>query len=123
MVVPEYESGGRMWPHIHSRILASLFLSQLTMLGYFGVKKFRYAPLLIPPLVATLVFAYICRKFFYPSFSVSPLSATSKEPKIPPSIESIIEAYTPQCLASTLTLDVEAEPTKGTQEDGVLVDE
>ena len=122
-MVPKYESGGRMWPHIHSRIVASLLLSQLTMLGYFGVKQFKYVPLLFPPLVATLVFAYICRKFFYPSFSVSPLSATCKEPKTPPSIESIIGAYTPQCLASTRNLDVESEPYKGKQEDGVLVDE
>ena len=95
MVVPSYESGGRMWPHMHSRILASLFLSQLTMLGYFGVKKFVYAPLLFPPLVGTIVFAYICKKFFYPSFVVPPLSASCKEVKEPPSIGSIIEAYTP----------------------------
>lgn len=84
-----------MWPHMHSRILASLFLSQLTMLGYFGVKRFVYAPLLFPPLVATVVFAYLCKKWFYPSFVVLPLSASRKEVKEPPSIESILEAYTP----------------------------
>lgn len=100
VMVPSYESGGRMWPHIHSRILAALFLAQLTMLGYFSVKQFVYAPLMIPPIIATLVFAYICRKFFYPSFSVSPLSASFKEVKEVPSTESIAEAFTPTCLMS-----------------------
>lgn len=100
VAVPSYESGGRMWPHIHSRILAALFLSQLTMLGYFGVKKFVYVPLLVPPIIATLVFAYICRKFFYPSFSVSPLVASCKEVKEMPTMEAIVEAYTPSCLVS-----------------------
>ncbi|KAI5055700.1 hypothetical protein GOP47_0029616 [Adiantum capillus-veneris] len=100
VVVPRFESGGRMWPHIHSRILAALFLAQLTIFGYFGLKKFVYAPLLIFPIIATLVFAFICRKFFYPSFNVSPLSAACKEVKEVPSTESIVEAYTPECLAS-----------------------
>ena len=98
-MVPKYESGGRMWPHIHSRIVASLLLSQLTMLGYFGLKQFVYVPLLTPPIVATLIFAYICQAFFYPSFKVSPLYATHGEPINPPSIESIVKAYTPAYLA------------------------
>ena len=88
-----------MWPHIHSRIVASLLLSQLTMLGYFGLKQFVYVPLLTPPIVATLIFAYICQAFFYPSFKVSPLYATHGEPINPPSIESIVKAYTPAYLA------------------------
>ncbi|MCO5607012.1 hypothetical protein L7F22_061203 [Adiantum nelumboides] len=100
VVIPRFESGGRMWPHIHNRILAALFLEQLTMLGYFGLKQFVYAPLMILPIIATLVFAYICRKFFYPSFNVSPLSAACKEDKEEPSTETVIEAYTPECLAS-----------------------
>ena len=102
-----YESAGRMWPHIHSRILASLFLSQLTMLGYFGVKKFVYVPLLLPPLVATLIFAYICREFFYPSFNATPLYATCAEPTDTPFIESIVQDYTPAFLATELSSDVE----------------
>ena len=88
-----------MWPHIHSRIVASLLLSQLTMLGYFGLKQFVYVPLLMPPIVATLIFAYICREFFYPSFQVSPLYATCGEQINPSSIDSIVKAYTPAYLA------------------------
>ena len=107
MVLPKYESRGRMWPHIHSRIVGSLLLSQVTMLGYFGVKKFVYVPLLLPPLVATIIFAYICRKFFYPSFDVTPLYATCEEPQNRPSIEEIMRAYTPSYLSDHITRDDE----------------
>eukprot|EP00250_Pteridium_aquilinum_P020740 c24927_g1_i1 orf=65-2185(+) len=100
VAVPRYESGGRMWPHMHSRILAALFVSQLTMVGYFGVKKFLYVPLMIPPVIATLVFAYVCRKFYYPAFQVPALAAVCKEVKEVPSTELIVEAYTPACLGS-----------------------
>ncbi|XP_078438558.1 early-responsive to dehydration stress protein (ERD4) isoform X2 [Wolffia australiana] len=34
--IAEYESYGRMWPHMHKRILAALVIYQLTMIGYFG---------------------------------------------------------------------------------------
>ncbi|MCO5607709.1 hypothetical protein L7F22_061908 [Adiantum nelumboides] len=98
VMVPDYESGGRMWPHLHSRILAALFLAQLTMLGYFGTKKFFFVPLMIPPPIATLIFAYLCRKFYYPSFCATPLEAACEEVKEVPSTESIVEAYTPECL-------------------------
>nr|GMD09684.1 CSC1-like protein ERD4 [Ipomoea batatas] len=38
--VPSFESYGKMWPHMHTRVVAALILYQLTMIGYFGVKKF-----------------------------------------------------------------------------------
>ncbi|KAI5057502.1 hypothetical protein GOP47_0027517 [Adiantum capillus-veneris] len=112
VMVPDYESGGRMWPHLHSRILAALFLSQITMLGYFGTKKFFFVPLMIPPPIATLVFAYLCRKFYYPSFCACPLMAACEEVKDVPSIESIVEAYTPECLRLKGGLKREADPEK-----------
>ena len=96
-----------MWPHIHSRIVGSLLLSQVTMLGYFGVKKFVYVPLLLPPLVATIVFAFICRNFFYPSFDVTPLYATCEEPRKRPSVEEIKQIYTPFCLSNCIARDDE----------------
>lgn len=98
VVVPSYESGGRMWPHIHSRILAALLLSQITMLGYFSVKEFPYSPLLIPLPVGTLIFGYICWRFYYPSFRFSPLVSACEEVKEMLSIDAIVEAYTPACL-------------------------
>eukprot|EP00246_Nothoceros_aenigmaticus_P015537 TRINITY_DN651_c0_g1_i1.p1 TRINITY_DN651_c0_g1~~TRINITY_DN651_c0_g1_i1.p1 ORF type:complete len:746 (-),score=124.95 TRINITY_DN651_c0_g1_i1:589-2826(-) len=96
--VPDYESGGRMWPHIHSRILAALFVSQLTNLGYFALKKFPYAILLLPLPFATVVFAYLCRKFYYKSFTVVSLSEGSNDLEEVPTVASMVEAYTPNCL-------------------------
>ena len=60
--------------------------------------EFVYVPLLLPPLVATIVFAYICHKFFDPSFDVTPLYATCGEQINPSSIDSIVKAYTPAYL-------------------------
>ena len=97
VVVPRYESWGRMWPHIHSRILAALFLSQLTMLGYFGVKKFIYGPLLLPPIFITLAFAYLCKQVFYLSFTKLPLVAACRQVNEIVTTQSVVEAYTPPC--------------------------
>ncbi|KAI6703394.1 hypothetical protein NL676_012530 [Syzygium grande] len=66
--VPSYESYGTMWPHMHLRILAALLLYQLTMFAYFGVKKFYYASFLIPLIILTLIFAYVCNEKFYRFF-------------------------------------------------------
>ncbi|XLT46498.1 hypothetical protein HN873_039102 [Arachis hypogaea] len=74
--VPSYESYGRMWPHIHNRILASLILYQVTMLGYFGVQKFYYAPFFIPLSLLLILFGFVCTKKFYPAFEWPTLEVT-----------------------------------------------
>jgi hypothetical protein len=96
--VPAFESGGRMWPHLHSRILASLFIAQITMIGYFAVKQFVYAPVLIflPPF--TIFFSYICKMNYYPAFQVTSLAIASEEVKEIPAMRKVVEAYTPECL-------------------------
>ncbi|KAL3675248.1 hypothetical protein R1sor_025196 [Riccia sorocarpa] len=96
--VPEYESGGRMWPHIHSRILVGLFVSQITMLGYFSVKKFAYVVLLIPLPFLTLLFANVCHKVYYPSFRYVAIAVASEEVKEVPTLSSVVAAFTPTCL-------------------------
>jgi hypothetical protein len=86
---------------MHSRVLAALILSQITMLGYFGVKKFVYGPLLLPPLFISLAFGYICRQVFYLSFTTSPLVAACKPATETLTTQSVMEAYTPPCYASS----------------------
>ncbi|KAK3432736.1 hypothetical protein EUGRSUZ_D00261 [Eucalyptus grandis] len=98
--VPSYESYGRMWPHIHLRILASLVLYQLTMLAYFGTKKFYYAPLLLPLVISSLIFAYVCNKKFYRSFCCPALEVASHELKETLDMERIFRAYVPPSLCS-----------------------
>ncbi|XP_068653991.1 CSC1-like protein ERD4 [Aristolochia californica] len=96
--VPSYESYGRMWPHMHSRMLAALYLFQFTMIGYFGVKKFYYTPILLFLPILSLLFAYVCSNRFYLSFHATPLEVVSQSAKVVPNMESIFAAYVPPCL-------------------------
>lgn len=96
--VPDFESGGRMWPHIHSRIVAALFIGQITMMGYFAVKKFPYAVLVILLPLFTIFFASMCKMNYYPSFQVTSLAIASEDCKDAPTLRKIVEAYTPECL-------------------------
>eukprot|EP00253_Pinus_taeda_P022555 PITA_22555 len=96
--VPSYESNGRMWPHMHTRILAALFLSQITMFGYFSIKKFIYSPLLLPLPFVSLAFGYVCKKRFYSSFRITPMEVACNNVKKAPSLSSIVKAYTHPCL-------------------------
>ncbi|XP_027359271.1 CSC1-like protein ERD4 isoform X2 [Abrus precatorius] len=98
--VPSYESNGRMWPHIHNRILASLILYQITMLGYFGVQKFYYTPVLIPLPILSLIFGFACAKKFYPTFESPALEAAAHGLKDIPNMELIFRSFIPPSLSS-----------------------
>lgn len=96
--VPDLESHGSMWPHIHNRILAALFVAQITALGYFGVKEFLFTPILIILPVATVIFYMFCKKNYYPSIVVVSLWTAAETPKSRPSEGAIAYEYTPSCL-------------------------
>ncbi|XP_010540605.1 PREDICTED: CSC1-like protein ERD4 [Tarenaya hassleriana] len=97
--VPSYESYGQMWPHIHTRILAALLLFQVTMFGYLGAKIFVYAVLVIPLIVITLIFAYVCSKKFYLAFKHTALEVACRELKETPNLEQVFRSYVPTCLS------------------------
>ncbi|WCJ33500.1 Early-responsive to dehydration stress protein (ERD4) [Euphorbia peplus] len=103
--VPSFESYGRMWPHIHSRFIASLLLFQVTMSGFLGVKKFVYAPILIPLPIISLLFAYICSKKFYRAFSNPALEVAAHELKEVPNMEAIFKSFVPPSLNSEKVFD------------------
>ncbi|KAF8413528.1 hypothetical protein HHK36_001519 [Tetracentron sinense] len=98
--VPSYESYGRMWPHMHTRILAALIIYQVTMFGYFGVKKFFYATFLIPLPILSLIFAFVCSKKFYRSFRDTPLEVACQDLKETPDMQNIFRSYIPPSLSS-----------------------
>ncbi|KAJ9135816.1 hypothetical protein P3X46_032951 [Hevea brasiliensis] len=98
--VPSFESYGRMWPHMHTRILASLLLFQVTMFGYFGVKEFYYTPMLIPLPIISLIFVYVCSKKFYRSFCNTPLEVACRELKEVPNMEQLFRSFIPPSLNS-----------------------
>ncbi|MBA0694581.1 hypothetical protein Goari_004863 [Gossypium aridum] len=96
--VPSYESYGRMWPHMHTRIMGALLLYQVTMLGYFGVIQFYYTPILIPAPILSLLFYYVCRRKFYNAFCHTALEVASQELKETPNMELIFRSYIPPSL-------------------------
>ncbi|CAK8530859.1 unnamed protein product [Lathyrus sativus] len=99
--VPAYESYGRMWPHINNRIIAALILYQITMLGYFSVQKFYYAPLLLPLPIMSILFGFVCAKRFYPSFQNQSLEvAAASALKGVPNMELMFRAFIPPSLSS-----------------------
>ncbi|KAE8659613.1 CSC1-like protein ERD4 [Hibiscus syriacus] len=107
--VPAYESYGRMWPHMHTRILGALLLYQATMLGYFGVSKFLYTPILIPLPILSLVFFFICRKKFYGAFCHTALEVANQELKEAPHMEQIFKSFIPPSLISVKLEDEQFE--------------
>ncbi|KAG9137217.1 hypothetical protein Leryth_025378 [Lithospermum erythrorhizon] len=96
--VPTYESNGRWWPHMYTRIIAALTLYQVTMLGYFGVKKFIYTAVLIPLPIISFIFVFICQKKFYRFFESSALEVASRDLKELPNLERVYRSYLPPSL-------------------------
>lgn len=77
----QYESAAAFWPHVHSRIIASLWISQFLMLGLLSTKKAaRSTPLLVVLPILTLAFHKYCKNRFEPAFRKYPLEeAMSKD--------------------------------------------
>lgn len=69
-----YESAAAFWPHIHSRIIAGLLISQLLLLGLLSTKKAaKSTPLLVILPILTLSFHKYCKHRFEPAFRKYPL--------------------------------------------------
>ncbi|URE20979.1 hypothetical protein MUK42_24901 [Musa troglodytarum] len=70
----EYESAGAFWPHVHGRIIASLLIAQLLLLGLLSTKKAANStPLLIILPILTIWFHKYCKSRFEPAFRKCPL--------------------------------------------------
>ena len=82
------------------RILAALLLYQVTMFGYFGVKKFYFTPLLIVLPILTLIFAFVSHKKFYRSFHDTALESVARESKEIPNLEQVFRSFIPPSLNS-----------------------
>ncbi|KAF5735004.1 hypothetical protein HS088_TW15G00503 [Tripterygium wilfordii] len=70
----QYESAAAFWPHVHSRIIASLLISQLLLMGLLSTKKAANStPLLVILPILTLAFHKYCKHRFEPAFRKYPL--------------------------------------------------
>ncbi|XP_057463559.1 CSC1-like protein ERD4 [Actinidia eriantha] len=103
--VPSYESYGRMWPHINTRVVAALFLFQVTMCGFFIIKQFYYAPFLIPLPILSLIFAFVCQKKFYHFFQATALEVACQELKETPNMEQIFRSFIPPSFSTDKAAD------------------
>lgn len=73
-----YESAAAFWPHVHGRIIASLLISQLLLMGLLSTKKAANStPLLVVLPVLTLTFHRYCKHRFEPAFRQYPLEVRS----------------------------------------------
>ncbi|KAI9292695.1 DUF221-domain-containing protein [Neoconidiobolus thromboides FSU 785] len=60
-----YETGGMLWPCIFNRIMVGVFLKQLLMTGYFGLKNFYPLSIaMLPLIIFTSIFAYYMPKAY-----------------------------------------------------------
>ncbi|MCO5589388.1 hypothetical protein L7F22_043355 [Adiantum nelumboides] len=74
---PAYETGGQYWPHVHNRVIVSLFLLQLIGVGIFGVKEKTVASTAsLPLLLITLIFNHYCNMRFLPAYRHLPVQIT-----------------------------------------------
>ncbi|XP_031393803.1 CSC1-like protein At1g32090 isoform X2 [Punica granatum] len=70
----QYESVAAFWPHVHSRIIASLLISQLLLMGLLSTKEAANStPLLVILPILTLAFHKYCKSRFEPAFRKYPL--------------------------------------------------
>ncbi|KAK3024992.1 hypothetical protein RJ639_044369 [Escallonia herrerae] len=64
-----YETFGQYWPYIHHYILLAIIITQITMIGLFGLKSKPSASFAsIPLLVFTIAFNEYCKIRFFPTF-------------------------------------------------------
>lgn len=74
----QYESGAAFWPHVHSRIIAGLLISQLLLLGLLSTKRAaKSTPLLVILPILTLWFHKYCKDRFEPAFRKYPLEVST----------------------------------------------
>ncbi|XP_040384280.1 CSC1-like protein At1g32090 isoform X2 [Oryza brachyantha] len=70
----EYESAAAFWPQVHSRIIASLLISHVTLFGLMSTMRAAYStPLLIFLPLLTIWFHKYCKSRFEPAFRKYPL--------------------------------------------------
>lgn len=79
----EYESAGAFWPQFHARVIASLLISQLLLLGLLSTKKAASStPVLTILPVLTLWFHNYCKNRFEPAFRKYPLEEAMEKDKL-----------------------------------------
>ena len=85
---------------MHKRILAALVPYQVTMFGSFGMMEFYYAPFLIPLIILSSIFGYVCSKKFYRFFHDTSREVACDNLKKSPNMGQVYRSYIPPSLSS-----------------------
>ncbi|XP_052194483.1 CSC1-like protein At3g54510 [Diospyros lotus] len=115
-----YETCGQYWPYIHHYIFLAIVLTQITMIGLFGLKSKPSASFAtIPLLIFTLMFNEYCKIRFLPTFSHYSVKDAMRNDELDEmcgSMESnyqnALDAYCPPCLRQ---VNFSAEGSSSTQ--------
>lgn len=118
-----YETYGQYWPFIHHYIFLAIILSQVTMIGLFGLKSKPSASFAtVPLLLLTIMFNEYAKMRFLPSFfNYSVQDATRNDELDEKSgnvtevhdMSHMIDAYRPPCLQLTMEF-ISAEESTST---------
>ncbi|KAL6981007.1 hypothetical protein U1Q18_022642, partial [Sarracenia purpurea var. burkii] len=101
-----YETCGQYWPYIHHYIFLAIVLTQITMIGLFGLKsKASAAFATIPLLLFTLMFNEYCKLRFLPTFYHYPVQDAMRNDELDEkngimemNYRNALDAYCPPCL-------------------------
>ncbi|XP_073145075.1 CSC1-like protein At3g54510 isoform X2 [Henckelia pumila] len=114
--ISTYETCGQYWPYIHHYIVIALAITQITMIGLFGLKSKPAASFATVPLLAlTLLFNEYCKIRFFPTFchwsvkdamDLDELDENSGAMNA--NLHNATDAYCPPCLRPPDSGDVES---------------
>lgn len=115
--VPQYESGSLIWPSVYNRLVASVLVFQITMLGLFGLKEsYAQSPFILPLPFITGYFFYLSSGNFIKDTRYLPLEVAAlqdrkneRDHKEGMDFKSMEKAYVQEELKTKLAY-VEAEP-------------
>lgn len=81
VIVPQVESGGKLWYKLFKYAMTGLMMSTLTMVGYMGIKQgIAQTPLLIPlPIIVYVVWGQCKEKYEVISANAALSQAVSKD--------------------------------------------
>ncbi|XP_032233382.2 CSC1-like protein ERD4 [Nematostella vectensis] len=93
--IPTHSTGGKLWPVIFNRMVASLIIFHLLMIGIFGLKEnFTIALLVLPLPVITSVFYYFMQQYYYePSRFLSQEMASGLSEASPRVLQEAVQGY------------------------------
>eukprot|EP00271_Cylindrocystis_brebissonii_P008390 TRINITY_DN22607_c0_g1_i1.p1 TRINITY_DN22607_c0_g1~~TRINITY_DN22607_c0_g1_i1.p1 ORF type:complete len:739 (-),score=125.16 TRINITY_DN22607_c0_g1_i1:392-2608(-) len=119
----DYESHGRMFPQIHDRIVAAMFIAQLSLIGFFSLKQFYGTFCLLPLPILTFVYFRYASSAYFATFKTNFFDLLANpDSEVPPAMEAVEAAYLPPCLKrDDGKLDPASRPWKSSQKEIALV--